>query len=82
MKKEYLYKRGAKERVGLTCDTLFWLIAIDGGACEAILIDNLSSMFQTEESLVIIFDTTFFQENSAIQALIQPSFSASQQCKC
>lgn len=48
MKKEYVYKRGAKERVGSTHDTLFQLIAIDGGACEAMLIDNLSSMLQTE----------------------------------
>lgn len=34
-----------------------------GGACETMLIDNLSSMFQTDESSVIIFDTTISQEN-------------------
>lgn len=82
MKKEYLYKRGVKEIVGLTSDTLFWLTEIDGEACEAILVDNLSSMFQMQESAVIISNTNFSQERSAIQALIQPSFSASQQCKC
>lgn len=43
MKKEYLYKRGAKKGVGLTYDPLFRLTATDGGTREAMLIDNLSS---------------------------------------
>lgn len=65
--------------LGLACNILLWLIAIDGGAGEAIanrLIGN--SMFQTEESSVISFETAFSQEISGIQALIQASFSASQ----
>lgn len=66
--------------MGLTQHTQ--LIAIDDGECEVTLIDNLSSLFQGQESSVIIFDTTFSWENSATRALIQPSLSASQQRKC
>lgn len=52
IKKEYLYRTGANERVELTPDTLYWLTVTDGER-QATLIDNPTSVFQKEESSVM-----------------------------